>query len=301
MDFHWYLPSMYGDIRLERVSAEATRLVVTGLSPTEKDAIGALAKKAAKPGPLQKPWSSEALLSLLDLDSTKEQVVTLSAPISKVQDVLQKSLKPHRKQVSAVLFTNGRVEQVTEATLQVIDAGSERSESPSSNQTPEASSAKSTSTTPSGGPETSTSGGSGSGTTPEKKTEPKKPKAAVTVAQPVLGCPAPEFDDVEIRATRVLRAFLSPEQIADFERRQQFVAVGVDTGHRYLLTSRHSKHGLSLGHARSLYDIDERHALCVHDWEVPASEELLGLFVHLSLPGLERYVRSIPDVDGVLA
>ncbi len=274
MDFNWYLPSMYGDIRLERVSSDSTRLVVNGLSPTEKDAIRALAKKAAKPGPLQKPWSSQSLLSALDLDSPKEQVVTLAASISKVQEFLQKSLKPHRKQVSAVLFTNGRVEQVTEATLQTIDSGREASPSASSPADP--------------------------ADKPKPKAE-KKPKAAVTVAQPVLGCPAPEFDDVDIRATRVLRAFLSPQQVADFERRQQFVAVGVDTGHRYLLTSRHSKHGLSLGHARSLYDIDDDRALCVHDWEVPAAEEVLGLFVHLSLPGLERYVRSIPDVDGVLA
>jgi hypothetical protein len=174
--------------------------------------------------------------------------------------------------VSAVLFTNGRVEQVTEATLQIIDAAAETG--------------------------TASSAASHDEPKPEEK---KKPKAAVTVAQPVLGCPAPEFDDVEIRATRVLRTFLSPQQVADFERRQQFVAAGVDTGHRYLLTSRHSKHGLSLGHARSLYDIDEGRALCVHDWEVPAAEEILGLFMHLSLPGLERYVRSFPDMDGVLA
>lgn len=183
----------------------------------------------------------------------------LDAPISKVQEFLQKKLKPHRKQISAVKFTSGRIEQLSEATLQTIDAEE-----------------------------------------PKKKPKKERPTAAVTVAQPVLGCPAPEFDDVEIRATRVLKTFLTPDQVADFERRQQFVAVGADTGHRYLLTSRHSKHALSLHQShRSLYDMDEREALCVHDWEVPAAEELLGLFVHVSLPGLEQYVRIL-DRDGIL-
>lgn len=128
-----------------------------------------------------------------------------------------------------------------------------------------------------------------------------EPKAATTVAQPVIGCPAPDFADVEVRATRVLKTFLTPQQIADFERRQQFIAVGADTGHRYLLTSRHSKYALGFASNRSLFDIDEQHAFCVHDWEVPAAEELLGLFVHISLPGFERYVRGIPDVGGILA
>lgn len=255
MGFQWFLPSMYGDIKLDRVTESSTRLTLNGLSPTEKVAIQSLFERATKPSALRAVWAPTDRLSSVDLHSLKEQIVMLDAPISKVQEFLQKQLKPHRKQISAVRFTNGRIEQFSEATLQTIDAPAEE----------------------------------------------VKPAAAVTVAQPVLGCPAPDFDDVEIRATRVLKAFLTPDQIADFERRQQFVAVGADTGHRYLLTSRHSKHGLSkFQSTRSLYDIDERVALCVHDWEVPASEELLGLFVHVSLPGLETYVRGVKDRDGIL-
>jgi hypothetical protein len=220
--------------------------------------VQALFQRATKPGALRTEWCTADKIAAIDLDSKKEQVIDLDAPISKVQEFLQKKLKPHRKQISAVRFTDGRVEQMSEATLQTIDAP---------------------------------------GDAPKKK-----PAAAVTVAQPVIGCPAPDFDDVEIRATRVLKAFLTPEQIEDFERRQQFVAVGADTGHRYLLTSRHSKHGLAQHSSfRSLYDMDDRMPLCVHDWEVPASEELLGLSVHLSLPGLEGYLRSIPDRDGILS
>lgn len=259
MAFQWFLPSMYGDISLARVSPSSTRLTITGLSPTEKTAMQALFKKAVTSGPLTSPWTTSDKISALDLDSKDEQTLELDAPITKVQDFLQKHLKPHRKQISAVRFSSGRVEQVTEATLQVIDSKE----------------------------------------TSEKKTD--KPAAAVTVAQPVLGCPVPEFDEVEVRATRVLKAFLTPDQIRDFERRQQFVATGADTGHRYLLTSRHSKHAFESVHSRSLYDIDEQKAFCVHDWEVPASEELLGLTLHVQMPGLEQYVRNVPDREGILA
>jgi hypothetical protein len=270
MGFTWFLPSMYGDIKLERSAASSTRLTLTGLSPTEKDAVKALFQRATKPGSIRAAWASTSRIEGIDLDSLKEQVVELDAPISKVQEFLQKQLKPHRKQISAVRFTNGHVEQLSEATLQVIDAPA-RSISAADELAQ-----------------------------PQKKPE-KHPTAAVTVAQPVLGCPAPDFNDVEIRATRVLKAFLTPEQVEDFERRQQFVTIGADTGHRYLLTSRHSKHALSQHQSyRSLYDMDERTPFCVHDWEVPAAEELLGLHVHVSLPGLEQYVRNIPDRDGIL-
>ena len=272
MDFQWFLPSVYGDIKLNRVSADSTRVTLNGLSPTEKEAVRALLERATTPGALRKSWATADKIGAVDLDSMKEQVIELDAPITKVQDFLQKKLKPHRKQISAVRFSNGHVEQLTEATLEVIDAPAD----PAVTQAVE---------TPA----------------PAKEKKKPAPKAAVTVAQPVRGCPAPDFDDVEVRASRVLKAFLTLDQVEDFERRQQFVAIGADTGHRYLLTSRHARRALSLNGHRTLYDMDERVAMCVHDWEVPAPEELLALFIHLSLPGLEEYVRSIPDRDGILA
>jgi hypothetical protein len=258
MAFQWFLPSMYGDIKLDKISNESTRVTLVGLSPTEQEAVRALFTRASHPTALQALWAPASKLKGIDLSALKEQTVDLDAPITKVQDFLQKKLKPHRKQISAVRFTSGKIEQITEATLKTIDAPA------------------------------------------AKESKAPVPVAAVTVAQPVLGCPAPNFDDVEVRATRVLKAFLTPEQIEDFERRQQFVAVGADTGHRYLLSSRNSRHALESASYRSLYDMDERLALCVHDWEVPAAEELLALYTHVSLPGLERYVRSIPDRDGLL-
>ena len=233
---------------------------------------------ALNPGVIPKPWATKAELDKIDLSALGEQTFTLRAPISKVQGFLQKSLKPHRKQLSAVRFTNGRIEELTESTLRQIDTPPEPVVTDVA-AAPEAPAKEE-----------------------PKPQKPPKVEKAVTVSQPTLGCPAPDFDDVEIRATRVLKAFLTPEQIEDFNRRQQFIAIGADTGHRYLITSRHSKHALAQHQSyRSLYDMDERVPFCVHDWEVPAPEELLGLLVHVSIPGLERYVRNIPDREGILA
>jgi hypothetical protein len=116
-------------------------------------------------------------------------------------------------------------------------------------------------------------------------------KKGVTVKKPTLGCPLPEFEIADVRATRVLRSFISPEQAADFERHQRFVSVGVETGHRYVLTSRqHEAYRTGAG----LRDLDEGgRVYCVHDWDVPAAEELLGLHVCLQLPGWETYLRGL--------
>lgn len=123
-----------------------------------------------------------------------------------------------------------------------------------------------------------------------------KGKAAATVAAPTQGCPVPDFERQEIRARRVLAEFLTPEQLSDFQREQAFVSHGMDTGHRYLLISRHaSRESASF---RSLFDVEEQRAYCIHDWTVPAAEELLALHLHLQIPGQETYMRGVPaDVE----
>lgn len=113
--------------------------------------------------------------------------------------------------------------------------------------------------------------------------------AATTVAVPDRGCPVPEFAKAEIRATRVLEAFLDPGQLEDFRRTNQFITIGQDTGHRYLLTSRMK---VNKG---ALFDLDLDRPICVHDWEVPAAEELLGLHLFLSLPGWESWMLELPE------
>lgn len=124
-------------------------------------------------------------------------------------------------------------------------------------------------------------------------TDDAKPAVAATVARPTRGCPAPDFELAEQRATDVMCAFLDPEQLADFKSEQAFLSVGADTGHRYIITSRHARSVLAHT-TRSLFDLDEQMPYCVHDWEVPAAEEMLALHAFLSVPGLESYLRAIP-------
>jgi len=128
------------------------------------------------------------------------------------------------------------------------------------------------------------------------RTSAKEPDAGTTVAQPTQGCPAPDFEQANHRATEVLKVFLTPEQVEDFEKHQRFITVGADTGHRYMLTSRNArdKLGKDFGN-RSVYDLEERRSLCVHDYTIPAPEELLSLHLFLSLPGREGYIRAIPE------
>lgn len=119
--------------------------------------------------------------------------------------------------------------------------------------------------------------------------------AAASVAAPVLGCPPPDFERAEIKARDVLLSFIDDEQAEDFKRYNRFISTGAVTGHRYMITSRQARDQLSRYH-RSLYDLDTEQPLCVHDWTIPAAEEMLSLHVLLQLPGWEHYLRQTEDV-----
>lgn len=279
----WYLPSFYGDIRLEQINKTQTKLTIFGLTAAERLAMQALIREAEKDrvvGPCWNPIAGR----LLDLGSIREQSLELNAPISKVQKLLQKQLKPGRDHVSVVRFGGGKMQEMTERQLQLIDQDT--------NDTEASTATGKQSTTPAPTAESGTPELAATGT---DDVAPKKPEkaAAVTVARPVRGCPPPDFEAAEIRAAHVMRQFLSPQQIYDFEHDQAFLSVGADTGHNYIITSRHARTKLART-TRSLYDLDEQMPYCVHDWDVPAAEEMLALHVFLSMPGLETYLREIP-------
>lgn len=217
----------------------------------------ALIAEAKRSGISKKPWASEDALGKIDLETLIEQQLLLTAPISKVQKAIEKPMKPGRECLSVVRYKNGAIEEVTDKTIGLMD------------MTP--------------APE-------------EPEPEPAKtPAAAVTVAQPTRGCPPPDFEKVELRANGVLRAFLTPEQLRDFESDQAFLTKGADTGHTYVITSRNAPNALRNRSLRSLYDLTERRAYCVHDWTIPAAEEMLTLALFVGTPGNESYVREIPD------
>jgi hypothetical protein len=220
---------MYGDIRLT-AQANKTDVEWENLSPSEREALFLMGVK-------------------FDVDIAADSgKITLLKPIHKVEAVLSKAMKRGRKLLSAVVFKNGRIEEVHRTA---------------------------------------------DGEVKESATK-EVVRAAVTVAQPALSCPVPEFERADIRATRVLREFLAPQQLADFERTQSFLAVGADSGHRYILTSRQASHErLAKVGGRSVFDLDRGHAVCVHDWVVPAAEELLELKLFLELEGHELYVSQM--------
>jgi hypothetical protein len=116
--------------------------------------------------------------------------------------------------------------------------------------------------------------------------------AGVTVAKPKLGCPEPRLSNAELRAREVLFAFTTPVQQEDFLRTNTFVSQGAGTGHLYMVTSRHARGQLAVSR-RQLFDLDENTPYCVHDYSVPAAEEMLALHVMMQIPWGERYLRHL--------
>ena len=176
---------------------------------------------------LRKPWATDKdFLPLTNAAYATPDGVTihLNAPVEKVQAILFKGMKAKRKAIMAVRFSDNSMEEVT----QVLTPGGVEAKLPK--------------TKPS----------------KEEKIE-AKPVVAATVARPVNGCPMPAFEETNIRATRVLQAFLTPEQNEDYLKTGAFIVAGADTGHRYMVCNRerpnfYQKH---LG-GRQLYDMEEK-------------------------------------------
>lgn len=218
-----------------------------------------LRAKAIKPGWGRQPWASESAFMPISNPCYRTAAgikIELSAPIETVQKVLAKALKPGRRLLSVVRFIDGKMEEV-------------RSVPEDRGVVAEA---------------------------PVLPAPRAAPLVAATVAQPVRGCPAPAFDEADIRANRVLEAFLDADQLDDFRTQGSFVSYGQDTGHKYVITSREAPRQLRRFGGRSLYDVDEQVPYCVHDWTVPASEEMLALHLFLSVTAGETFLRHVPDL-----
>lgn len=97
--------------------------------------------------------------------------------------------------------------------------------------------------------------------------------AAATVKRPTPCCPMCIPGAIE-PASEVLLSFLTPEQHASWAKDRSFVAVGHLSGHRYLISHRHTKFAQSQG--RMCYDLDSRAVVHFHDWSVPPEEEALA-------------------------
>lgn len=205
------------------------------------------------------PWATAEDFYAVDSPTYRSVdggTVELEVSLRKVQGILARELKPTRTLLDVVLFRDGTIQ---DATLTVENPTAEED--------------------------------AGSLDTWWDSVMPRL-RAATSVAQPIQGCPAPDFMQSDIRANRVLETFLTPEQVEDFRKHNKFVSTGGKTGHRYMLTSRHQRRHLDQYGGRTLYDLDEQRSFCVHDWTIPPAEELLSL--HLFLKLRESYLRAIP-------
>ena len=255
--FRWYLPTFHGDILLESISSNETKVRAFELTPTERAAMARLRDRALKKTLIHEPWAAAGDFESIESGAYRTKdgaTVVLSAPIASVQAVLAKALKPNRKLLHAVRFTGGLMQELRET------KGSADAEA-------------------------------GALALPVRE----KPEAAATVAEPVVGCPTPEFPESEVRANRVLEAFLDLEQVRDYRRHGVVMATGADTGHQYAITHRERRQQMRHRSYRSLYDMTEDRPLCVHDWAVPAPEEMLALLFCVVLPGNERRIRHLPE------
>lgn len=95
----------------------------------------------------------------------------------------------------------------------------------------------------------------------------------VTTVKPARGCPMPVYEK-EIRASKVLKVFLLPQQQTDFDMHRAFVARGNYTGNPYLLTSRWNP---ECEHRGVLWSLAESRRICASLNEIPPSEELLAM------------------------
>lgn len=271
----WYLPTFYGDISLVAREKGTTILKVTRMTPKERLALATFRKRALRSPFGCKPWATAEAFVTLDspsyLEASGGVEIELDVDLDTARNYLARQLKPDRKLVNAVLFKDGTL---TEAAFT----------EPPAEGTAEASE-----------PRVLASAAPPPPAAAPPREPPRQAVAGTTVAAPTQGCPAPDFSAAELRAAYVLSHFLTPEQLTDFRQYNRFITIGATTGHRYMLTSRFRRAELGKYGGRSLYDLDEQRGYCVHDWTVPAAEELLGLHVFLQLPGKEAYLREIPE------
>lgn len=102
----------------------------------------------------------------------------------------------------------------------------------------------------------------------------------------------------EARAAFVLRQFLTPRQVDDFDRKRAFVAVGCDTGNLYRLTSRWSDDVERYG---VLQDTTMGETICASNKLLPPAEELLSLKLcveHLETRFLDSW--GFPEFAGIV-
>lgn len=275
----WLIPSFHGDIKLESLKPNVTTLHAYELTAWEEKAMETLRSKALSRGLFKSPWCTEESFKPLtnSLYRTRDGItIELATSIGNVEKVLSKALRPERQLVKAMRFSDGKVSEIEGYRTPAPGSTELATEKEIVHQAE---------------------------VVEEKKSLAEKIKeVAVTVAEPVLGCPMPDFPQADIRASRVLETFLNEDQIRDYRKEGCFVSTGADTGHRYLICNREQPAVMRARLVgRQLFDLDLNRPICVHDWAVPPPEEMLSLHLCISLPGRESKLLLLPEIDPALA
>lgn len=256
----WFIPSNFGDLTLRSAEGSSlTEVHASELTNTERRGLHELLVAHGLRG---------------DVENTIDEHLSLGKPflidaaLGAVRKELTALLRPGRRIVDVVKMSDGALEEWKE------DAQGNRIVEPKPRKKRQ----------------------TGGGQLTEKTQPEPTPEVGASVALPTRGCPMPIFEASEAKANAVLRTFLSPGQRTMYECAGQVVTRGHESGHPYVVTVRTSPRLPQFG--RQLRDLQTGEDFCVHDWDVPPSEEVLALVLLLQVPGFERWLRYIEtDLD----
>jgi hypothetical protein len=178
----------------------------------------------------------------------RTQTITINAPLEQVGPLATTIMRPGEQVLTAVRFAGGKVETVSGKKPEALRALADKAAA----------------------------------------APPDKPaKAAVTVKRPTPSCPSCIPGAIE-PAKEVLLAFLNEEEHASWAKDRSIVVHGGLSGHRYLLSHRHTPFAQRAG--RMCFDLDDRFVVHFHDWRVPPEEEVLA--AKLILEHREPWLRN---------
>ena len=229
-----YLPSWNGDMRLTaRPGVEGTSLLMlTKPTPQELLVVGEFMRLAAK-----KKWWHGTPPSKGEPYRGESMDLAIDAPLAKASKALISIARPKDRTLTAVKFSDGKLEVVEGATAQSLAALE------------------------------------GAIDRAKASEDPKKEAKAASVKRPTPCCPQCQLGAIG-PASEVLLSFLSPEQHEQWSKERAILVEGHLSGHHYIIAHRHSETARRIG--RICFDTDDGEVVHFHDWSVPPEEEVLA-------------------------
>ncbi len=227
----FYLPSWNGDMRLTE-GPDGSRLTLIDPTPQEKIVAGEFLRKAR-----QYQWWKGTPPAKGEPYTGRMKDIPILAPIAKASKVMVAIARPKDRTLTAVRFSDGKIETVEGATSKSIEAIEKKMER-----------AKAT----------------------EKK---EKEAKAASIKRPTPCCPDRQPGSIG-PASEVLLSFLSPSQHEQWARERAILVHGGLSGHRYVIAHRNTQ--LAQRMTRICFDVDDQKIMHFHDWSVPPEEEVLA-------------------------